>query len=358
MTPHAPSIQYATTDDGIRIAFASFGDGPPIVFASNMFGDLTGYRTGWPHNRDITDRLVALGWRVIRCDVRGMGLSDRDVSDLSLDGRVRDLEAVVAKAGLETFTLIGVDIGAATAIAYAARHTETVSRLVLLSPWPSGRQYLEIPALQVAYAAERLPLEDRTLFGKVLGSVATGFSDPDLLRLGAEAFQQSSTPGELSAFNAATAHIDLREHLPRVVAPTLVIHEPAFPFSAFALCRDVAAAIPGAELVIVADNSIAGRVHDENIAAIHQFLHRAPGLHPSVVPVSGAAVDPAMSTHGLTARELEILRAVARGASNKAIAVQCGVAVSTIERHLANLYGKIKARGRADAIRFALQHRL
>ena len=100
-------MQYVTTSDGVRIAFMSLGSGPPVVFASNIFGELNAYRIGWPHCREVTDRLVALGWRVIRYDVRGMGSSDRDVEDLSLEGRVRDLEAVVSHLGLERFALGG-----------------------------------------------------------------------------------------------------------------------------------------------------------------------------------------------------------------------------------------------------------
>lgn len=111
-------MQYATTSDGVRIAFLSLGDGPPLVFASNIFGEANGYRIGWPHTRDVTDRLVGLGWRIIRYDVRGMGSSDRDVEDLSLEGRIRDLAAVVGRLSLDRFALAGVDIGAATAVAY------------------------------------------------------------------------------------------------------------------------------------------------------------------------------------------------------------------------------------------------
>lgn len=76
------AMKYATTLDDVRIAYMSHGDGPSIVFASNIFGDLTGYRTGWPHMKEVTDRLVRLGWRVIRYDVRGMGYSDRNVADV------------------------------------------------------------------------------------------------------------------------------------------------------------------------------------------------------------------------------------------------------------------------------------
>ena len=89
----AMPMQYATTSDGVRIAYTSWGDGQPLVFASNFGGDLMGYRLGWPHLKETTGRLVGLGWRVIRYDVRGMGFSTRTVEDLSLEARVRDLVA-------------------------------------------------------------------------------------------------------------------------------------------------------------------------------------------------------------------------------------------------------------------------
>jgi hypothetical protein len=66
-------IQYATTLDGVRVAYRSFGEGPPVIFASNIFGDLTGYRLGWPRMKEVTDRLVKLRSRlryVIECSVR------------------------------------------------------------------------------------------------------------------------------------------------------------------------------------------------------------------------------------------------------------------------------------------------
>jgi pimeloyl-ACP methyl ester carboxylesterase len=137
----SPPIHFATTSDGVRIAYISIGKGFPLVFASNIFGEATRYSgafPAFPHVTEVTDRLAHLGWRVIRYDHRGMGASDRGVADLSLEGRVRDLAAVVDALSLERFALGGVDVGAATAIAYAVDHHAAVSRLVLLSPWASG----------------------------------------------------------------------------------------------------------------------------------------------------------------------------------------------------------------------------
>ena len=330
----------------------SLGSGPPVVFASNIFGQLNGYQAGWPGCREVTDRLVGLGWRVILYDVRGMGSSDRDIDDLSLNGRVRDLEAVVSQLGLERFALGGLDIGAATAISYAANNGERLSSLVLQSPWASGARYFQIPQLRAAYSAEPMAHDDSKLFASIIGSVATGFEDPDLVRLLGEQFLQTTTVAGLAAYNAATARIDITDLLPHIQVPTLVIHESAFPFGSYELCREVAAGIPGARFVVVTENSIAGRVHDENVTVISGFLR-------STAAASQVSDEPATlptTRVRLTSRELQVLRLVAAGSTNKEIASALGVAVSTLERHVANLYTKIGARGRADAIAYALRH--
>lgn len=351
-------MQYATTVDGVRVAFACLGDGPAIVFASNIFGDLTGYRVGWPHIKEVTDRLVRLGWRVIRYDVRGMGLSDRNVADVGLDGRVLDLQAVIARLGLDRFTLAGLDIGAATAVAYAAANPTKVSRLVLLSPWPSGVKYLGIPALRAAYAAESDAKRDPKLFANVLSSVVTSFQDADLVRLRTQWHLSGASPDDLVAYLAATARIDISDRLAQLTVPALVVHEPAFPFGSFELCQDVAGTIPGAELLIVNDRSITGRIHDETVAGIDRFLRgrTADGASSAAAGEGLAGSRPA--PNGLTPREVQILRKVAAGSTNNEIAGELGIAVSTVERHLVNLYTKIGARRRADAIAFTLRHHL
>ena len=352
-------IQYATTSDGVRIAYVDLGDGPPVVFASNIFGDVNHLRLGWPHTSEVTNRLVALGWRVIRYDVRGMGSSDRDVEDLGLDGRVRDLTAVVRDLRLTRFALAAVDVGAPTAISYAIQNSGAVSRLVLLSPWASGARFLRIPALRSAMAAaaagDRESGDGQSrVFSNIIVSVATQVEDAELAKLGADALHQSTSPSGYAAFNAATARIDITDFLSRVAVPTLVTHEPAFPFGSLELSQEVAAGIRGATFVIVANNSIAGRDHDENVALIDRFLRDGTAVAPSHTSNHRVGLREA----GLTDREVQVLQQVASGSTNKEIADSLGVAVSTVERHLVNLYSKIGARGRADAIAFALRRGL
>jgi len=135
-----------------------------------------------------------------------------------------------------------------------------------------------------------------------------------------------------------------------------VTHEPSFPFGSFELCQEVAAGIPNSEFLVVNENSIAGRVHEQNISAIARFLRSGTATPSTTVGGDTATHSPAFEV--LTPRERQVLREVAGGATNKAIAAALGLAVPTVERHLVNLYTKIGARGRADAIAYALRHEL
>jgi hypothetical protein len=146
----------------------------------------------------------------------------------------------------------------------------SIRRQSLVCPWASGERYLQIPALRAALAAEAIAGPE--WFGKILTGVASHFKDPEFVEKHAAHFVRSTSLSDFAAFNAANARIDITELLPRVRVPTLVTHEPAFPFGSFELCQEVAAGIRGAEFIVVAENSIAGRMHDETIGLIDRFL--------------------------------------------------------------------------------------
>ena len=349
----SPPLQYAKTADGLNIAFLTVGEGPTIVFASNIWGDAHEYRhLAWHYAHGIANGLAAAGWRVVLYDVRGMGSSDRPPVDWSLDGRVQDLEAVVARIGVQEFALVAVDIGAPTAMAYAVRHPQRVTRLVLLSPWVNGAEMFDLPDLKVAARAMTNGAREWQVFTTVLANVATGFKDSERSRELAASMQLSSTAEGLAEYYRTSAEIDLASLLPQVSVPTLVVHFPAFPFGSQDLCQQVAKGIRDAQFVVVEDSSIGGAVHDGSIRAIDSFVRGSNAVAP---PRPRA---PTPTGESLTDREAEVLARLAAGLMNKEIATALGISVPTVERHLSNLYSKIGARSRVDATTYAMRHGL
>ena len=133
----AQDVRFCETADEVRLAYASVGDGPPFVKAANW---LTHVRYSW-------ESIVWSHWlrdlsahhRLLHYDQRGCGLSDWDTADVSFESWLGDLETVVDAAGLERFPLLGISQGGAVAAAYAARHPERVSHLILYGSFPLGR---------------------------------------------------------------------------------------------------------------------------------------------------------------------------------------------------------------------------
>ena len=132
------SIHFCSTPDGVRLAYAISGDGPPLVKASNWMIHLD-YDWESPIWRHWWQGLSRRN-RLIRYDERGCGLSQWDIDDFSLEAYVRDLETVVDSLGLERFPLLGISQGGRIAITYAARHTERVDRLILYGTGVLGRR--------------------------------------------------------------------------------------------------------------------------------------------------------------------------------------------------------------------------
>src|SRR5436309_9252709 len=129
-------IAYCRARDGVRLAYAKAGQGPPLVKAPNWLSHLE-YDWQSPVWRHIL-RGLAADRTLIRYDARGSGLSDWEVGELSLDAWVSDLETVVATVGLKRFPLLGISQGCAVAIAYAVRHPERVTKLVLYESYAQG----------------------------------------------------------------------------------------------------------------------------------------------------------------------------------------------------------------------------
>ena len=119
---------------------------------------------------------------------------------------------------------------------------------------------------------------------------------------------------------------------------------------------DLAARIPGARFA-----ALEGDVHivqfgnpGPAFAAIREFVDaRVRGAGRP-----GRGRRHAAPPLGLSPREVEVLRLLASGLSNPAIAARLTLSVHTVERHVVNLYTKLGIHGRAEATTYAMRHGL
>jgi len=220
-------IRFCTTAEGVRIAYATSGTGPPLVKTSNWLSHLEFDASSpmWRH------WWMGLGemHRLIRYDERGSGLSDRDVGEISLDAWVRDLEAVVDEVGLERFALLGVSRGGAIAIEYAARHPERVSHLVLHGAYALGGRARGHPA---GIRMAELELEMVRLgWGKPNPAFRQAFTTlffPEATAQQMQWFnelqQVSASPENAARMLAASYDFDVTEAAKTITTPTLILH--------------------------------------------------------------------------------------------------------------------------------------
>ncbi|MGH2402604.1 MAG: alpha/beta fold hydrolase [Candidatus Limnocylindria bacterium] len=338
------TIRFCRGHDGVRLAYAMHGSGPPLVVVSCWLSHL---QHDWqsPVWRHFLDGLGSVS-TLIRYDERGFGLSDWTVTDFSLDARLRDLEAIIASLGFERFSLLGMSGGAPVALAYAAAHPDRVSRLVLYGATAIGRgdHGPEATANEEAFQAmiragwaRRDPLF-RRVFTNIFIPGATeermGWFD-ELQRM------STSTENSVTSRIARNA-VDVRDRLGHITAPALVLHalgDRAVPFD---LGRDLAARIPNARLVPM-DSGNHILLADEPawqlfMAEVREFMRPESA--------SAGSGDVRDRIGELSSREREVLRLAADGHDNAEIAAALVLSVRTVERHLSNAYLKLGMSGR------------
>ena len=247
------NIQFCTTSDSVSIAYACVGSGPPFVKAANWMNHLEMDWTSpvWRHLLDEFSR----GQQLIRYDERGTGLSDRNVNDLSLDAFVSDLESVIDCLSLERFPLLGISQGGPVAVAYAIRHPERVSHLVLFGSFASGWK--------------KSSLDERTLEKREaqLTLIKQGWhsKNPAIRQLWTTLCIPEARPNEYDSFNElqresvsadtaarifeAIGDLDVREILPKLDLPVLVLHSRDDAMVQFEEGRRLASMIPKAKFV-------------------------------------------------------------------------------------------------------------
>lgn len=252
-------IAFCRAADGVRLAYAVAGEGPPLVRAANWMTHLA-YDIESPVWRHWV-RDLSQGRQFIRYDERGCGLSDWEAGDFTFDAWVSDLESVVEALGLERFPLLGVSQGGAVAVAYAAKHPERVSKLVLCSAYARGRAIRALDDGERRAAALDLDLarvgwgRDDPAFRQVFAAQFL----PDGTRADWEEFdhlqRRTTSPDNAVRFLEEFARIDVRELAGQVSCPTLIMHGRDDHRVPLRYGEELAAIIPDSRLVSLASNN-------------------------------------------------------------------------------------------------------
>jgi pimeloyl-ACP methyl ester carboxylesterase len=283
-----PSLRYARTSDGVSIAYTLTGEGPALVWLppvplSNVFGQ---WRV--PRFRHAYERL-GQHVRLVIYDGRGTGHSQRNVNDFSLEAMLRDLDAVVDHAAIETFALLGYYSSAVTAIAYAARHPERVTRLVLFG---GTMRLLDAMSPPESQALVTLIDRDWDLFVDSAAHAWMGWSVGDEGRLVAEAFRTATTPATARAMIEAARDIDVSADVGSVRVPALVVHRQGERQIPVEVSEQLAQALPDGRLLRLEGTSAGLFLEspDADLAVLLEFLTGEAGDVAASAPVARRSI--------------------------------------------------------------------
>jgi class 3 adenylate cyclase len=281
-----PRIQYARTKDGVSIAYAVVGAGPPLVRVTPV---LWNHVEAWwriaPY-RKMAERLAET-YTFINYDARGTGLSQRGTEDFRMEARLLDLEAVLAALDIGRCAMLGSVSGGLTAVAYAVHHPNRVSRLALVNPFARGAEYRQLPQIRARESTRAMAEEVWEQYRMDVAMSMVDYSDLELARQVADVMAEAMTPVTLRLLGQQVVEIDISDVLPRVNLPTLVIVGSNRPLAE--LSREVAARIPGARLTSVVDR-ILWWLPDSAVAALEAFLAEDRETKPAPEQPSGGLV--------------------------------------------------------------------
>jgi pimeloyl-ACP methyl ester carboxylesterase len=245
-------IRFCTTSDGVRIAYATAGEGPPLVKAANWLNHLEfdWQSPVWGHLL----RGLARNHTLVRYDERGTGLSDRDVEQMSLKHWVDDLAAVVDAAGLDRFALLGISQGGPVAIAYAIQNPDRVSHLILCGSYARFPQSSDAEK-QRDYTDSLLVLmkqgwgRNNPAFRQMFTTYFIPDATAEQMRWFNDLERESASPENAVRIYKVICNLDVRELAPKVTAPTLILHCRRDQACPFRFGRELASLIPGARFV-------------------------------------------------------------------------------------------------------------
>lgn len=347
-------INFARSSGNHRIAYALSGEGPPLVRVGTWLTHLQHDWNSpiWRHWFEFFSEQHTL----VRYDPRGCGLSDRDKPDVTFEGFVNDLEAVIDQLGLETFPLFGMSQGVAVAIEYAARHPERVSQLVLYSGGPIGWDDGD-PESEVVQKWSAL--ED-------LIKASWGDDNPAIRSMFVSYFVPGATPEEQRDYTESARKSASREvagQILRVIGSLNVVdrmQELTMPTQVIQVSEDgmvppwvtemMAESIPDAEFVSVDSKNHILRDNEPGWSHFKQAFRGFLGTEEKTqVKVSSPTVTADIFGE-LTERESEILRRMAQGHKNAQIAETLFISEKTVRNHITNIFSKLDVNSRAEAI--------
>jgi pimeloyl-ACP methyl ester carboxylesterase/DNA-binding CsgD family transcriptional regulator len=303
----------------------------------------------WRHWIEELSRYYSL----VRYDERGCGLSDWDAPDLSFEAWVRDLEAVVDAVGLQRFALLGTSQGGPVAIAYAVRHPERVSHLVLYGSFAVGR-LLRTPQdkaegeLMIRLAELGWGREDPA-FRQVFTQQFLPDGTQQQHRSFCEFQRLTTSPANAAQLMREQGVINVRALLPEVSCPTLVLHPRGDLRIPFDQGRLLAAEIPGARFVPLESHN---HLLLEDEPAWSRFLEELRAFLPKPIVTDSPRVS-ARNIQHLSARERDILELIAQGLDNRKIAEQLFLSEKTVRNHITSIFSKLEVQTRAQAIVYA-----
>jgi pimeloyl-ACP methyl ester carboxylesterase/DNA-binding CsgD family transcriptional regulator len=342
----AQSIRYLKTRDGVRLAWAALGQGPTLVKAANWLSHLT-YDLESPVWRHWIE-FLSQHFRLVRYDERGSGMSDWEVADLLPARWGEDLEAVIeASDPGEQFVVLGMSQGAAAAITYAVSHPGRISHLILYGGYSKGwahrpesdgyRRYRAIVDLvHLGWG------KDNPVFRQLFAAQFVPGATPDQFTWFNELCRRTTTPEIATRLLEARGNLNVRDLVPRVRVPTLVLHARHDEIVPFEAGKQLAAEIPNAEFV-----SLDSRNHIL-LAEEPAWPHfKDAVLEFTGHPRAAGAEDPLLAT--LSVRERQILAAVVSGQSNSQIGAALFVSEKTVRNSLTKIFEKLGVHTRTQA---------
>jgi len=274
-----PRIQYATTADGVSIAFCEAGEGAALLFVSHP--PFCHVQLDWQTTFSYLFKPLARKHRFVWFDWPGTGLSDRDAIDFSMQAMVRTIEAVVARTGLDKFALGTLASGVPICVTYAAAHPERVSHLILTDGWT---KFSEVEDSAAWEAEKALRDKDWVIYTETFMRVLWGVKDQEFARQVAEYLRACVEPDAHRAVMAATECYDISTLLPKLTAPTLVVQNQKSPWTSVQAGQRLAARIPDSRFVVVEDPTFA-----QLPALIDEFLGEGEQAAAPLAAALGAA---------------------------------------------------------------------